>query len=179
MNQFETYLQYINEGELSNVKALLYFDTPKEVVFSDDGIIMIPSGTVNAFGVEITPLIESLDVVYLYDDLVYMDPNDAKELFESAKQKLSSIKKHGNVALFTELKRELKHKVSKKYFLELESSYRWLSESYNSNAGIKALSVASGFEPKELGAIFDMKYILVLTSIARKVGTGKLSIRQY
>lgn len=177
MNQFETYLQYINEGELLSKKALLF--TMPKTIFSDDGIVMIPSNTVNAFGVEITPLISSLDSVYIYDELLNMDPNDAKTISESAKKKMSSISNHGNLSLLKELKDELKHTVSKKYFLKLESSYRWLSENYNSSSAIKALSVATSIEPKELGAIFDIKYIFILASIAYKTSTGKLMIERY
>jgi len=193
MNDFKTFKEFaIYESQIFDSivkrkgKLLEYKYT--EPLYVENGSVFVKDFTVYSFfanneKVDTTNLNKLLNVE-IDDDLLKIDPEDALKISKGMRTYLDKIgiskfPYNGYYELFKEAYDFFKHTVNKKYMNVFDSVYQFKTQNYNQIQAIKELSIYTNIQPLELAAIFDIKYMYIISLIARKVQQGKLEIKRY
>lgn len=129
-------------------------------------------------------LLKFLRYFEFYYDLFLLDKESAKVLQKAAKEaldKVSATRYPSNdfISYFEDLKRILKQNTSATYRNTLLATHKWYYENFNSVPALKELSLKTNITCDQLGAIFDIKYIYVLSSLATKLSTNQIELQRF
>lgn len=200
MSNFITFNEYqqINESLTDYLvikqRSKLYSSTDKDVLYSDNGVIKIFDDLIYAFfykneDLSNTSIIKNYNYFEFYEELFNIDPQDAINLKREIKEILKLVSeiviglKMTNFttfyALFINALNILKTNTSKSFIAKVEGSHLWMSENPEKYSFLKELSIKTNIQDKELGAIFDIKYIYLIATIGYKVMTNKIEIKKF
>ena len=190
MKIFESFNDYIkNDEPIIKRKGKLLTYEIVDTLMSDNGIIMLDDNTIYSFffdnrTVQESSTLNSLNSFYFDEDLLTIPPESALAISKGVRplfDKIADVKyPNKNFEIyFNEAHDILKSNTSRNFRSSLEYTKDWYNENYNSLQGLKELSVYTHVPPKELGFIFDVKYIFILALISKKVINQKVKIKRY
>lgn len=187
---FESFHDFIVVGQpIIKRKNMLISYEQVDTLLSDDGRIMIDDNTVYSFfeknvNVKESQNLTSINSFYFFEDLLTIPPGDAVNITKGIREifdELSTLK-HPHTDFenyFKQAYNILRKNTTKKYRVSLDGTREWLHEAHNNSKGLKELSVYTNIPPKQLGYIFDIKYIYVLAMISKKLSKGIVNITTY
>jgi len=192
----EELLQHGSTARRGRYFEVVVYEQVKESIKITDSILQnsIPSSLYFDDEIEVIPnnLLESIldkDVLgklsygeklsgsWIYKDFLTLDSNSAKVIkLETEKLLNRAIKGENPLELFKEAYKVLTKNTSKQYMLKINSGMKWANENYNSMPELKEIVAHTNYNIKELGAIFDLKYIYLLVDTVLNINNGKTTI---
>jgi hypothetical protein len=187
---FESFADYVKVG--SNIikrKSKLFTYEKTNILLSDSGNILIDDDIIYSLfntdnEVKESSNLTSLNSFYVCDEILTLSYDTANAITKDIKPILEKISeyKHPTFDFEGDFKKAftiLKQNVNRKYLIALNGSHPWYNETYNSINALKELSLYTKISPKDLGYLFDIKYIYLVCMLSKKVYKNELTIKKY